>query len=265
MLTSRVDGMLAAADPGPTPMAELSLRCPSCHHGNPDGSKYCNACGMRVDFRDCPLCDAVNQAAAIRCHKCGTSLTPSTPVEPFAAAASEAAATLMLESPPSVASHVQTGPEPVRRRTPAVRAVVVGVALAALAIPAYVAFHDPEPWRPLRTVPPQAESAVESTATSPPVVEAEAPPHAAAQPNVEPNPTAIPPPPETTTASSVAPAETSVPSPSQKKTSTRQSSKKSSAAGTKQSSTSRKAASSKSAAGGSRAQSSKSDEATSAK
>jgi hypothetical protein len=239
-------------------MAELSLRCPSCHHGNPDGSKYCNACGMRVDFRDCPFCDAVNQTAAIRCHKCGTSLTPSTPVEPFAAAASEAATTPLPESPPSVASHVQTGPEPVRRRTPAVRAVVVSVALAALAIPAYVAFHDPEPWRPLRTVPPQAESAVESTATSPPVVEA------VGEPKVEANANAIPPP-ETTTASSVAPAETSVPSPPQKKTSTRQSSKKSSAAGTKQSSTSRKAASSKSTAGGSRAQSSKSEDATSAK
>ena len=67
---------LAPADRWPTTMTELSLRCPSCDHANPDGSKFCNACGMRVDFRDCPLCDAVNQAAAIRCYKCGTSLTP---------------------------------------------------------------------------------------------------------------------------------------------------------------------------------------------
>jgi class 3 adenylate cyclase/tetratricopeptide (TPR) repeat protein len=52
------------------------MRCPACHHDNPDAVKFCGECGTRLDAR-CPACGASNPAANKFCHECGESLRVS--------------------------------------------------------------------------------------------------------------------------------------------------------------------------------------------
>jgi hypothetical protein len=60
--------------------------CPSCAHANPDGSRFCNRCGVPVSFRACDACDAVNETAATSCHKCGARFATITPTRAVTAA-----------------------------------------------------------------------------------------------------------------------------------------------------------------------------------
>ena len=48
-------------------------RCLFCEHGNPDGARFCNACGSTLDLKPCDRCEAVNHWSALRCHKCSVS------------------------------------------------------------------------------------------------------------------------------------------------------------------------------------------------
>ncbi len=47
--------------------------CPSCQHDNPEGSKFCNTCGTKLDSA-CPQCGHVNPSGSRFCNDCGTSL-----------------------------------------------------------------------------------------------------------------------------------------------------------------------------------------------
>jgi hypothetical protein len=58
-------------------MSPFPLRCPSCDHGNPVGSNFCNNCGSPVHFETCSHCEAVNHRDARRCHQCGSPLSLS--------------------------------------------------------------------------------------------------------------------------------------------------------------------------------------------
>jgi hypothetical protein len=50
------------------------LQCAFCDHANPEGAKFCNACGSPLNLRPCTECDAVNEDAATACYKCGADL-----------------------------------------------------------------------------------------------------------------------------------------------------------------------------------------------
>src|SRR5215510_8703730 len=51
------------------------MRCPQCGHDNPDGVKFCGACGTRFEHR-CPGCGTGNPPANQFCHECGQALVP---------------------------------------------------------------------------------------------------------------------------------------------------------------------------------------------
>jgi class 3 adenylate cyclase/tetratricopeptide (TPR) repeat protein len=51
------------------------MRCPQCGHDNPDGVKFCGACGTRFEHR-CPSCGTGNPPANKFCHECGQALVP---------------------------------------------------------------------------------------------------------------------------------------------------------------------------------------------
>src|SRR5713226_6687098 len=50
------------------------MLCPSCQHDNPQGAKFCNACGTKLDSA-CPQCGQVNPPGSRFCNECGTPLT----------------------------------------------------------------------------------------------------------------------------------------------------------------------------------------------
>jgi class 3 adenylate cyclase/tetratricopeptide (TPR) repeat protein len=49
------------------------MRCPACHHDNPDAVKFCGECGTKLEAR-CPGCNASNPPGNKFCHHCGESL-----------------------------------------------------------------------------------------------------------------------------------------------------------------------------------------------
>ena len=60
------------------------MRCPQCGHDNPDGVKFCGACGTRFESR-CPSCGTGNPPANKFCHECGQPLaSPPAPAARFA-------------------------------------------------------------------------------------------------------------------------------------------------------------------------------------
>ena len=149
----------------------IPLLCPSCDHVNPEGSKFCNQCGMPVDFWECAFCQAINDGAAKLCYKCGSSLWVTPPLVSVRKALPEQ----IPEA--SVVAAVEAGPATatVRRRRTGMSFAVVGVFLAALGIPAYIAYQDTEPMRPAAPeTPAEAETVLETTAT-PPASTTEAP------------------------------------------------------------------------------------------
>ena len=64
------------------PDAMFLTRCPFCTNANPQGSRYCNACGSPLHLRPCPHCEAVNDVAAQACHRCGAVLGFARDTEP---------------------------------------------------------------------------------------------------------------------------------------------------------------------------------------
>jgi len=49
--------------------------CNFCGHGNPEGSKFCNACGSPLNLTLCSQCEAMNSVSARQCHQCGAPLS----------------------------------------------------------------------------------------------------------------------------------------------------------------------------------------------
>jgi hypothetical protein len=60
-------------------------RCYFCHHANPPGAKYCNACGSSLGLTPRERCDLVNDIDAQQCRPCAGELpqpSPSVTTEP---------------------------------------------------------------------------------------------------------------------------------------------------------------------------------------
>lgn len=152
------------------------IECPSCSHGNPAGSNFCNACGMPVGFVWCPHCDGVNRTSAAQCYKCGEVLAAAECAEaPVVSDAAAAAATSVEFAP------VTTG---TRQRRMALRAATTSALLVALAVPAYLTRQDFTPLPAMAAAP-----AVAPAAEPAPLPEAaSAPPANAAQPTVKAKP-----------------------------------------------------------------------------
>lgn len=185
--------------PGRTPA--IPLLCPSCDHVNPEGSKFCNRCGMPVDFWECGFCQAINDGAAKRCYKCGNSLLMTPPLvsvrEALPEQIPEASVVVAVEAGPATAT--------VRRRRTGMTFAVVGVCLAALVIPAYIAYQDTEPMRPAAPeTPPKTETVLETNAT-PPASTTEEPAAATGLHPDESRASEAPPPPLTTSGAGAAP------------------------------------------------------------
>ncbi len=49
------------------------MNCPNCHFENPDGAKFCQNCGHKLE-QPCPNCGTANAAGAKFCMNCGTRL-----------------------------------------------------------------------------------------------------------------------------------------------------------------------------------------------
>ena len=55
------------------------MKCPSCQHENPEGAKFCNGCGNKLEVA-CPACNQINPPGSRFCNECGHKLTqPSEP------------------------------------------------------------------------------------------------------------------------------------------------------------------------------------------
>src|SRR5262245_45219543 len=64
------------------------MHCPRCQHVNPEGARFCNACGGRLEA-GCPACGQTNPPGSRFCNTCGHNLahelssapvsSPSTP------------------------------------------------------------------------------------------------------------------------------------------------------------------------------------------
>lgn len=53
------------------------MKCPKCQFENPEGAKFCNECGAKMELA-CPACGKVNAPGSKFCNECGHSLkTPS--------------------------------------------------------------------------------------------------------------------------------------------------------------------------------------------
>jgi len=52
------------------------MNCKKCDFENPDGTKFCNECGSKLELA-CPQCGNVNPAGSKFCNECGHNLTNS--------------------------------------------------------------------------------------------------------------------------------------------------------------------------------------------
>lgn len=52
--------------------------CPSCHHDNPEGFRFCGNCGSPISALSCPSCGSANAPAQRFCGQCGTALGAGT-------------------------------------------------------------------------------------------------------------------------------------------------------------------------------------------
>jgi len=119
----------------------LPVRCPSCDHANAAGSHYCNECGMPVHFEACGRCEAINRRGAASCHKCGCTLPG--PAIPASAAAAHAIVATATSQPadhpdPSAGGPRDVVQDPSGERRNAMRAGLIALGLALVAVPAYV-------------------------------------------------------------------------------------------------------------------------------
>ncbi len=56
------------------------MKCPKCQFENPEGAKFCNQCGKKIELT-CQECGKVNPFGSKFCNECGCNL--SLPSEPF--------------------------------------------------------------------------------------------------------------------------------------------------------------------------------------
>lgn len=138
-------------------MPSSPVECPSCGHTNPEGSSFCNRCGLPVHFETCPNCEAINDRSAGHCHKCGVALTPKAtirppakrterPVPPPPASVHSPAPEVALPLPSVI---VEPGASPAGADSPPprgrpVRPIFVALLLLALAAAGYLVYADPE-------------------------------------------------------------------------------------------------------------------------
>jgi hypothetical protein len=55
------------------------MKCPSCQFENPEGMKFCGACGGKLELI-CPKCNFLNPPQFKFCGECGQDLVvPSAP------------------------------------------------------------------------------------------------------------------------------------------------------------------------------------------
>ncbi len=52
--------------------AAAALRCPSCGHENPEGTKFCQECGAKMGANHCVSCGAELAPGSRFCGECGT-------------------------------------------------------------------------------------------------------------------------------------------------------------------------------------------------
>ena len=52
------------------------MKCPKCQFDNPDGAKFCNECGNKLELA-CPECGKANPLGSKFCNKCGHVLKES--------------------------------------------------------------------------------------------------------------------------------------------------------------------------------------------
>jgi hypothetical protein len=76
------------------------VTCNFCAHGNPEGSKFCNACGSPLNLTLCSGCEAVNSVSAKECYRCGARLS-SVETEEIAIPPAALAEIAPSESPPA--------------------------------------------------------------------------------------------------------------------------------------------------------------------
>ncbi len=50
------------------------MKCPKCGFANPDGAKFCNKCGSKMNLV-CPGCRSVNPTGSKFCNECGLNLS----------------------------------------------------------------------------------------------------------------------------------------------------------------------------------------------
>ena len=50
------------------------MQCPQCQHENPDGSRFCNGCGTKLEMT-CAACDHLNPPGSRYCNGCGHNLS----------------------------------------------------------------------------------------------------------------------------------------------------------------------------------------------
>ncbi|MCX5997266.1 MAG: zinc ribbon domain-containing protein, partial [Chloroflexi bacterium] len=56
------------------------MNCPKCQAYNPEGAKFCNGCGNKLEFA-CPQCGNTNTPGSRFCNECGHDLAvPSAPI-----------------------------------------------------------------------------------------------------------------------------------------------------------------------------------------
>src|SRR5437773_1967311 len=53
----------------------FASKCLFCGHPNPAGAKFCNNCSEPLHLKPCEQCDAINDAPATNCYKCGAEFT----------------------------------------------------------------------------------------------------------------------------------------------------------------------------------------------
>ena len=59
------------------------MQCPKCQFENPEGTKFCGECGVKLE-KTCPKCNSSNPPGFKFCGECGQNLTlpsKSPPVE----------------------------------------------------------------------------------------------------------------------------------------------------------------------------------------
>lgn len=55
------------------------MQCPKCRFDNPEGAKFCNECGGRLELA-CPSCTKINSSRSKFCNECGHPLSTAAPI-----------------------------------------------------------------------------------------------------------------------------------------------------------------------------------------